>query len=75
MALVSISIPDELLTYIDQKVGNRNELIESLLKQWQQQQEQAALAMACSLVDELALGWESEWQKAAIMDWEVAKYI
>jgi len=72
MATVSISIPDELLTYIDQKVGNRNELIESLLKQWQQ--EQAALAMACSLVDELALGWESEWQKAAIIDWEVGKY-
>jgi antitoxin ParD1/3/4 len=72
MATVSISIPDELLTYIDQKVGNRNELIESLLKQWQQQQEKAALAVACSLVDELELGWESEWQKAAITDWEAS---
>lgn len=72
MAKISISLPDELLTYIDQKVENRSALIEILLKQWQQQQEDRALAIACSLVDELELGWESEWQNAAITDWEAS---
>jgi antitoxin ParD1/3/4 len=71
MAKISISLPDELLIYIDQKVENRSALIEKLLEQWRQQQEDAALATACSLVDELQLGWESEWQNAAITDWEV----
>ncbi|MGI2906196.1 hypothetical protein [Tolypothrix sp. VBCCA 56010] len=73
MAKISISLPDELLTYIDQKVENRSALIESLLQQWQQQQEDAALAIACALVDELELGWGSEWQNAAITDWEASR--
>ncbi|MBG1269019.1 ribbon-helix-helix domain-containing protein [Nostoc sp. WHI] len=73
MAKISISLPDELLTYIDQKVENRSALIEVLLKQWQQQQEDRALAIACSLVDELELGWDSEWQNAAITDWEASR--
>lgn len=68
MAKISISLPDELLNYIDQKVENRSALIESLLQQWQQQQEDAALAIACALVDELELGWGSEWQNAAITE-------
>ncbi len=72
MAKISISLPDELLTYIDQKVENRSALIENLLKQWQQEQEDAALAIACSLVDELELGWESEWQNVGITDWEAS---
>lgn len=72
MAKISISLPDELLTYIDQKVENRSALIENLLQQWQQQQEDAALAVACALVDELELGWDSEWQNAAITDWEAS---
>jgi len=72
MAKISISLPDELLTYIDQKVENRSALIESLLQQWQQQQEDAALAVACALIDELELGWSSEWQNAAITDWEAS---
>jgi Arc/MetJ-type ribon-helix-helix transcriptional regulator len=60
MAKISISLPDELLNYIDQKVENRSALIESLLKQWQEKQQDEALAAACALVDELELGWESE---------------
>lgn len=59
MAKISISLPNELLTYIDKKVENRSALIETLLKQWQQQKEDEALAVACSVVDELVLGWES----------------
>ncbi|WP_226889342.1 hypothetical protein [Nostoc sp. MG11] len=43
-----------------------------MLEQWRKQQEDAALATACSLVDELELGWESEWQNAAITDWGVS---
>lgn len=72
MAKISISLPDELLTYINQQVENRSALIENLLKQWRQEQEDAALAIACSLVDELELGWQSEWQNAAITDWEAS---
>ena len=43
MAKISISLPDELLNYIDQKVDNRSALIESLLKQWQEQKQNEAL--------------------------------
>ena len=60
MAKISISLPEELLNYIDQKVENRSALIENLLKQWQEQKQNEALAAACALVDELELGWESE---------------
>ncbi len=72
MAKISISLPDELLNYIDQKVDNRSALIESLLKQWQEKQQDEALAAACALVDELELGWESEWQSIAITEWEAS---
>jgi len=72
MAKISISLPDELLTYIDQNVENRSTLIENLLAKWRQQQEDEALAVACSLVDELELGWGSEWQIAAITDLEAS---
>jgi antitoxin ParD1/3/4 len=72
MAKVSISLPDELLNYLDSCVENRSALIESLLKQWRQQQEDEALAQACALVDELDLGWDDQWQQQAIMDWEAS---
>ncbi|MDB9509815.1 hypothetical protein PN499_01170 [Kamptonema animale CS-326] len=68
MAQISISLTDDLIAYLDQKVENRSVLIESILKQWQQQQEAQALADACRLVDELNLGWDSEWQTQAIVD-------
>jgi antitoxin ParD1/3/4 len=38
----------------------------------EEQQKDEALALACALVDELELGWESEWQQAAITDWEAS---
>ncbi|MBO1057261.1 MAG: hypothetical protein HEQ27_12350 [Dolichospermum sp. JUN01] len=72
MAKISISLPEELLNYIDQKVENRSALIENLLKQWQEKQQDEALASACALVDELELGWESEWQNIAITEWEAS---
>ena len=72
MAKVSISIPDDLLTYIDQKVDNRSALIETLAKQWKTQQEDQALAEACELVDQLDLGWDEPCQNAMITDWEVS---
>jgi len=44
--------------------------LEPSLKEEQEKDE--ALALACALVDELELGWESEWQQAAITDWEAS---
>lgn len=72
MAKITISLPDDLLTYLDQKVENRSSLIESLLLQWRRQQEDEALARACQLVDEMNLGWDEEWQTQAITDWEAS---
>lgn len=72
MAKISISLPDDLFKYIDQKVENRSALIESLLENWRQQQEDEALAQACLLVDEMSLGWDAEWQNQAITDWEAS---
>ncbi|ELS05428.1 hypothetical protein Xen7305DRAFT_00051720 [Xenococcus sp. PCC 7305] len=70
MAKISISLSDELLNYLNQKIDNHSALIESILQKWQQQQEDEALAEACVAIDELELGWTEEWQKAAITDWE-----
>jgi Arc/MetJ-type ribon-helix-helix transcriptional regulator len=72
MAKISVSLPDQLLTYLDNRVDNRSQLIETLLREWQQQQENEALANACELVDQLDLGWNSEWQSQAATDWEVS---
>jgi antitoxin ParD1/3/4 len=72
MAKVSISILDDLLEYLDAKTENRSALIESLLKEWQRQKEDEVLAAACALVDELDLGWDSEWQSQAITSWEAS---
>jgi Arc/MetJ-type ribon-helix-helix transcriptional regulator len=72
MANISISLPDELLNYIDLKIENHSFLIQSLLQHWRQQQEEDALATACVLVDELDLGWDSGWQTAAITDLEAS---
>ncbi len=71
MATISISLPDELVQYLDQKVEDRNLLITSVLQQWQRQQEDQELAQACSIIDELDLGWTEECQTAAIMDLEI----
>ena len=72
MATISISLPDELVHYLEQKVGDKNLLITSILQQWQRQQEDQELAQACSIIDELDLGWTEEWQTVAIMDLEVS---
>ena len=69
---VSISLPDELVNYLDQRVDNRSQLIESLLQQWRKAQEDQAMAEACVLLDELELGWDEQCEQAAITDWEAS---
>ena len=72
MANILISLPDELVNYLDQKVKDKNLFITSILQQWRQQQEAEELAQACLAVDELELGWTDEWQTAAIIDSEAS---
>jgi metal-responsive CopG/Arc/MetJ family transcriptional regulator len=72
MAKISISLPNELVQYIDTHVENRSALIERLLEQWKLHQEDMVLAEACAAVDELALGWDFEWQALAITDMEAS---
>jgi antitoxin ParD1/3/4 len=67
---VSISLPDELVAYLDTKVNNRSGLIESLLQQWRKQQQAEEIAQACLLLDDQNLGWDEECERAAITDWE-----
>jgi len=69
---VSISLPDELVSYLDAKVSNRSGLIESLLQQWRKQQQVEEMAQACLLLDDQNLGWDEECQQAAITDWEAS---
>jgi metal-responsive CopG/Arc/MetJ family transcriptional regulator len=66
MAKISISLPNELVQYVDTHVENRSALIENLLEQWKLHQEDKVLADACAAVDELELGWDSEWPTLAI---------
>jgi metal-responsive CopG/Arc/MetJ family transcriptional regulator len=72
MAKISISLPNELVQYVDTHVENRSALIETLLEQWKLNQEDMVLAEACAAVDELELGWDSEWQALAISDMEAS---
>ncbi|GAP98105.1 hypothetical protein [Leptolyngbya sp. NIES-2104] len=67
---VSISLSDDLVAYLDQKVENRSQLIEALLQRWRKQQEQQILVEAAIALDELE--WDEEWQQAAITDWEAS---
>jgi Arc/MetJ-type ribon-helix-helix transcriptional regulator len=69
---ISISLPDRLVRYIDDRVDNRSQLIESLLSAWQKQQQQQAMLSACLVLDEQTSIEEEEWQQAAITDWEVS---
>ncbi|WP_263972423.1 ribbon-helix-helix domain-containing protein [Pseudanabaena yagii] len=69
---VSISLPDELVHYVDDRVENRSRLIEGLLQAWRKQQEKQAMVEACLLLDELSNDEEATWQQAAIIDWEVS---
>jgi antitoxin ParD1/3/4 len=69
---ISISLPNELVRYIDDRVDNRSQLIESLLSDWQQRQQQQLMLAACLALDEQTSEEEAEWQQAAITDWEVS---
>jgi Arc/MetJ-type ribon-helix-helix transcriptional regulator len=69
---ISISLPNELVRYIDERVENRSQLIESLLSAWQKKHHQQAMLAACLVLDEQTSGEEEEWQQAAITDWEVS---
>jgi metal-responsive CopG/Arc/MetJ family transcriptional regulator len=69
---ISISLPNELVQYIDERVDNRSQLIESLLSAWQKKQHQQAMLAACLVLDEQTSVEDQEWQQAAITDWEVS---
>lgn len=69
---VSISLSDELVAYLDKRTKNRSQLIESLLQQWRKNQEQQAMVEACIVLDEMNIGWDEEWEQAAITDWEAS---
>jgi Arc/MetJ-type ribon-helix-helix transcriptional regulator len=70
---ISISLPDTLVRYVDDRVKNRSRLVEELLQAWCKQQEQQSMVKACLLLDELRENDEDEeWQQAAIIDWEVS---
>jgi Arc/MetJ-type ribon-helix-helix transcriptional regulator len=69
---ISISLPNELVRYIDERVDNRSQLIESLLLDWQKQQQQQAMLAACLALDERSSVEDDEWQQAAITDWMVS---
>jgi Arc/MetJ-type ribon-helix-helix transcriptional regulator len=66
---ISISLPEELVCYIDERVDKRSRLIESLLWDWHKKQEQKAMLAACLALDERSSVEDDEWQQAAIIDW------
>ncbi len=64
---ISISLPDKLVRYIDERVVNRSKLIESLLLAWQRKQHQQAMLAACLVLDEQILTKDDEeWEQAAV---------
>ncbi|NJL82389.1 MAG: hypothetical protein HC890_04465 [Chloroflexaceae bacterium] len=73
MVKISVSLPEDLVNYLDRYVANPDGLIETVLEEWRHKQEDETLAEACAIADELEMGWEEEWQTAAIMDWEALR--
>ena len=69
---ISISLPNELVRYVDERVVNRSQLIESLLWAWQKKQQQQAMLLACLTLDAQTSMEDEQWQQAAITDWEVS---
>ncbi|MFN5863987.1 MAG: type II toxin-antitoxin system ParD family antitoxin [Pseudanabaena sp.] len=69
---ISISLPDELVHYVDDRVENRSRLIEGLLQAWRKQQEKQAMVEAGLLLDDLTNDEDAAWQQAAVIDWEVS---
>lgn len=69
---VSISLPDDLVSYIDDRVENRSRLVEGLLQNWRSQREKQAMVDACLLLDDHTNHEDEAWQQAAITDWEVS---
>ncbi len=69
---ISVSLPQELVTYIDDQVDNRSKLIESLLLSWQKRQQQDSMVAACFVLDDQQSKEEDEWQQAAVTDWEAS---
>ena len=70
---ISISLPDDLVSYIDEQVVNRSQLIESLLLAWQRKQQRQAMLAACLVLDEqTSVEDDAKWQQAEITDWEVS---
>jgi metal-responsive CopG/Arc/MetJ family transcriptional regulator len=73
---ISISLPDELVRYVDERVVNRSQLIESLLLAWQRKQQQQAMVLACLALDEqTSIEDDAQWQQAAITDKEVVGWV
>jgi|GEM_PF-595942 len=69
---ISISLPNELVRYVDERVVNRSQLIESLLSAWQKKQQRQAMLSACLTLDEQTSVEDERWQQAAITDWLVS---
>ena len=66
---VSIFLPEELVSYVDDRVENRSRLVERLLQLWRKQQEKQAMVEACLLLDQLN-DEDLAWQQASVIDWE-----
>ena len=69
---ISISLPNELVRYVDDRVVNRSQLIESLLWAWHKKQQRQAMLWACLTLDAQTSVEDEQWQQAAITDWEVS---
>jgi Arc/MetJ-type ribon-helix-helix transcriptional regulator len=59
---ISISLPNELVRYIDERVDNRSQLIKLLLLAWQKKQHQQAMLAACLILDEQTSVEDEEFQ-------------
>ncbi|MBW4700112.1 MAG: hypothetical protein KME03_19855 [Aphanocapsa lilacina HA4352-LM1] len=68
----SISLPDELLEYMDKRVTDRSVLIESLLQEWCRRTEVEAMVEAAVWLDGSDLSWDNECQQAMLTDWKAS---
>lgn len=72
MPKISISISDELLSFVDEQGDNRSKVIAEILQEHRQKRLKHALD--CAYADYARLcaeddqGWWSDWERAALQD-------
>jgi len=70
MAKISVSIPDDILDFIDHTDKNRSKAIVTIIRDYKKKKEDEELARAYEEYDQIYAEEMSDWEKTACIDME-----